>query len=234
MVQRRTTHTEIESLLEPDSLLPNQFLDPGREVLAEVIHFELNIVLPKSCHAPCILCSSCMLRLVQGFPLCASCMHSLAQGFPLRVSCMHPACIVRYKDFHCVHPACIVWYKDFHCVHPACIVWYKDFRCVHPACILRASFGTRISTVCILRASFGTRILTLRASTPYGYYNIIKAGGGGGRAEGGHLDLLSISIVPTDVFQTGSATRGMLQHEPRRQTNKNRNPKGRQAPLIAD
>ena len=60
-------HTEIESLFEPVSLLPNQFLDPGWEVLAEVIQFELSIVLPKSCHTPCVLRASCVHRLVQVF-----------------------------------------------------------------------------------------------------------------------------------------------------------------------
>ena len=34
----------------------------------------------------------------------------------------------------------------------------------------------------------------MRASTPYGCYIIIKAGGGGGRAEGGHLDLLLVAL----------------------------------------
>ncbi len=56
---------------------------------------------------------------------------------------------------------------------------------------------------CIRRAPFGTRNSTCRASTPYGYYIVIKAGGGvpeQRRATG-----IGISTVVTDVFQTGSA-----------------------------
>ena len=129
-----------------------------------------------------------------------------------------------------MHPPCIVLPKG---CHAPCILRASFGTRTSAACILRALFSTRISTACILRASFGTSIFTFRGSTPYGCYIIIKAGGGGWPGRRRPLGIV-ISIVPTDVFQTGSATRGMLQHEPRRQTNENRNPKGRQAPLIAD
>ena len=142
-------------------------------------------------HDPCTVRASFPSRI---FSIRAPSVHRFLRGFSLSV---HRPCIVSFEDFQ--YP-CIVRASFPSRNSGPCIVRASFPSRNSGACIVRASFPSRNSGACIVRASFPSRIFSIRASTPYGYYNIIRGGGG---CPGSRRPLrIAISIVVTDGLQT--------------------------------